>query len=351
MVLLLVVCCVIYVHGQPISENLEDEVKNSTQFSLDFYRQYFNKSENAILSPISFRIILSIVYQSVIFNSTGASELQNVLHLPSNTRASRKSQLSLIQVLLENPSLRLSNKIYVTDKYELRQRFKKRIATYKSEIESVNFNEKVETSNKINEWVKNKTEGQITSLMTPDAITSDLMVLLVNTMYFKGKWDEPFDRDLIYRPFYGYDKTHDSIAYMKKKQADVGYAKLDSIKSEILEIYYNVDTNNRFWLILPEQQSNIGEVVSLLTLETINEIQKNLYDRPVDLEMPTFTIENEIDGNAYMKKMGLDSVFSGSEFDMVRNGPPLSISDMKQKTKLIVNTDGTEAAVASCKYM
>lgn len=328
-----------------------DEVRNSTKFSLDFYRNYLNASENAICAPISFRIILSIVYQSALYNSSGATELRNVLYLNENRRNSRVSQMSVLKILLQNPSLILSNKIYVTDKYQLREKFKTRIAKYNSEIESINFNEKFETATKINNWVSNKTRGQITSLMTPESITNDLMVLLVNTLYFKGKWDQPFEQDLIYKSFYGYDRTYDKTAFMKQKEVDLGYARVESIKSEVIEMYYDIDTNNRFWLILPNEGSNITEVANLLTPDTISEVRTSFIDGPVDIEMPTFTIENEIDGNTYMKKMGLDSVFSGNEFHMVKNGPPLSISDMKQKTKIIVNTDGTEAAVASCKFI
>ena len=48
----------------------------------------------------------------------------------------------------------------------------------------------------INGWVGESTDGRITDLVTSEEFAG-LVALLVNTVYFKGEWTDPFD---LFRP-------------------------------------------------------------------------------------------------------------------------------------------------------
>ena len=45
----------------------------------------------------------------------------------------------------------------------------------------------------INAWVLEKTNGKIKDILQPNDITNMTRFVLVNTIYFKGKWANPFD--------------------------------------------------------------------------------------------------------------------------------------------------------------
>lgn len=49
-------------------------------------------------------------------------------------------------------------------------------------------------TNIINEWVKNVTRNRFTELMTLP-ISTNLISLMANVVYFKGSWEIPFDPD------------------------------------------------------------------------------------------------------------------------------------------------------------
>lgn len=51
-----------------------------------------------------------------------------------------------------------------------------------------------ETRKHINTWVANKTEGEITELLSPNSVSPQSPLVLVNAIYFKGDWDNQFNK-------------------------------------------------------------------------------------------------------------------------------------------------------------
>lgn len=65
----------------------------------------------------------------------------------------------------------------------------------KSSIENVRFEENPEEIRLlVNAWAKSVTKDKITDLLPQDSITVLTRMVLVNAIYFKGKWEIPFDK-------------------------------------------------------------------------------------------------------------------------------------------------------------
>eukprot|EP00091_Calanus_sinicus_P001337 TRINITY_DN11331_c0_g1_i1.p2 TRINITY_DN11331_c0_g1~~TRINITY_DN11331_c0_g1_i1.p2 ORF type:complete len:103 (+),score=19.71 TRINITY_DN11331_c0_g1_i1:181-489(+) len=57
----------------------------------------------------------------------------------------------------------------------------------------VNFNDANKSANKINNWVAKKTKNKIRRLFSKEKLGPNTVMILLNALYFKGKWDKPFD--------------------------------------------------------------------------------------------------------------------------------------------------------------
>ena len=79
---------------------------------------------------------------------------------------------------------------------------------------------------------------------------------------------------------------------------------------------------------------------------TINMLLRFKENTPVEVTMPKFNIESGYDFTNILKAMGIKGMFSNaSDFsDMYIDGSQKYITDVLQKTKIIVNEQGTEAA-------
>jgi len=69
--------------------------------------------------------------------------------------------------------------------------------------------------------------------------------------------------------------------------------------------------------------------------------------REVDLFVPKFKIEYETTLNEPLKQMGMEIAFSDSSDFSGISDAPLAISEVKQKTVIEVNEEGTEAAAVT----
>lgn len=315
---------------------------------MDLYREFFNTNENIIISPISFRILLSLVYQSALPNSTAEEQLLQVLHLPLDREEAYQSQVQSINVFRGTPHLKVVNKVYLKVGETLLNEFQNNVERYSAGIEQVSFSEKKETADKINSWVESQTNGLIKDLVSEQSISEDTALFLLNTIYFKAKWRYPFNEERKNEVFYSANGEI-STPFMLVESVRFGYASVPSLKSEILEMLYEQGSNYKFWLILPNSDSSIDEVKNLLNSESIDAIKSTIKSTKIDVTMPSFQSESVVDGKKYLTKMGLESVFKLAELDMV-TGDHLRIDDAVQKVKIIVNTDGTEAAVGTCVF-
>lgn len=62
---------------------------------------------------------------------------------------------------------------------------------YQVYVNSVDFANR-ETPYLINAWVGNATRGLISEIVTPDTVYGDKALLILNALYFKGKWRRMF---------------------------------------------------------------------------------------------------------------------------------------------------------------
>ncbi|ETE65001.1 Serpin B3, partial [Ophiophagus hannah] len=65
---------------------------------------------------------------------------------------------------------------------------------YNSDFESVDFmNATEEVRQKINSWVERQTNGDITNFFPANSIDQSTAMVLLNTVFFRGKWKLPFN--------------------------------------------------------------------------------------------------------------------------------------------------------------
>lgn len=276
--------------------------------------------------------------------------MTKVLHLSCDKEEVYESQIASLRVLHNTPHLTVVNKVYLKVGETLLDEFLGNVERYAAGIEQVSFSEKRETAAKINQWVESQTNGLIKDLVSESSISEDTSLFLLNTMYFKAKWRHPFEEERMDDKFYGENGEEYTASFMSLDQTRLGYANVESIKSDVVEMLYETDSNYKFWLILPNSGTQISEVKDLLSLQQVNEIKSTLRSTKLDIAMPAFETETNVDGKKILTQLGLESIFSLAELDMV-TGDHLRIDDAKQKIRIIVNTDGTEAAVGTCELL
>ncbi|NWX78051.1 SPB6 protein, partial [Alca torda] len=121
-----------------------------------------------------------------------------VLSLNKNEDAHNGYQSLLSEINDPNTKyiLRTANRLYGEKTFEFLSSFiESSQKLYHAGLEQTDFVNASEDSRKqINGWVEERTEGKIQNLLAEGIINSLTRLVLVNAIYFKGNWEQQFNK-------------------------------------------------------------------------------------------------------------------------------------------------------------
>lgn len=205
----------------------------------------------------------------------------------------------------------------------------------------------------INDWVKKNTNGLIPSLRE-EPYQDDVMLVLLNALYFKAKWQSPFEaEDTREAAFTVAGGTAVQTEFMQDWGCYRDYIESEGVRGTVLP--YD-DGKTAFLALLPREGTDVRTFAATLDAERIASYlaaaQSGAY---MDLLIPKFTAETEFKMNDALKAMGLVQAFDPEKADFTAMGhageAPLYIGNVLQKVKLIVDEEGTEAAAVTSVEM
>jgi serine protease inhibitor len=188
----------------------------------------------------------------------------------------------------------LANKIYVKNGLSIKPSFNE-IATKKfdSETQSINFADNKQSAKIINDWVGEKTNNKISDLMKAESLNADTAMVIVNAVYFKGLWDDPFFLDSK-GPFFLNEDTSAEAEYMESSATDILYGKIEELNSIAFELNYrNSDVSMLF--IVPNSRTGLSQLERKLDQVDFHGISKSLHYTYLNLKLPKFKFEFETD--------------------------------------------------------
>uniref|UniRef100_A0A4W4G852 Antithrombin-III n=1 Tax=Electrophorus electricus TaxID=8005 RepID=A0A4W4G852_ELEEL len=205
---------------------------------------------------------------------------------------------------------------------------------YGAKLLPLHFKEKPEMSRqKINAWVSEKTKGKINETLPEGSIDSTTILVLVNTIYFKGQWKKKFDKaDVTELPFHVSEKEKCPVPMMYQ-ETKFQYQRFPEDGVKVLELPYNGGGISMV-LVLPTENTKLSEKLSGWLNATT--------ETTVAVQIPRFRIEDSF-------KCSPTSPFSGNAVSgMVANFTKgLYVSEAYHKAFLEVNEEGSEAAGAT----
>ncbi|XP_012629905.2 plasminogen activator inhibitor 2 [Microcebus murinus] len=225
---------------------------------------------------------------------------------------------------------------------------------YSAEPQAIDFLECAEAARKkINSWVETETKGKIPNLLPEGSVDAETRMVLVNTVYFKGKWKTPFEKKLdgLY-PFRVNSTQRIPVQMMVlHEKLNIGYIK--DLKTQILELPYAGDVS--MFLLLPDGIADVSTGLELLENEiTYDKLYKwiskdTMVEDDVEVYIPRFKLEEHYELKPILRSMGMDDAFSKSQANFLgmseRND--LFLSEVFHQATVDVNEEGTEAAAGT----
>ena len=298
---------------------------------------------NIFISPLSISIALTMTYNGAVGETERA--MAEVLEIDGLDLSTINQSNRALRNSLENPDpkvqISIANSIWSRQGVDFNPEFLERNRTFfGAEIASLDFNSPQATAT-INEWVKTNTNGKIQKIV--DRIDLQTVLFLINAIYFKGNWQDEFNESMT-RPgtFYLSNGSEKQVQMMRREGT---YPHFRGENFEATSLPYG-DGRVGMYIFLPNRDSNLNKFLGNLNTENWKGWISQFQDRRHEMMLPRFKLEYEVSLNDTLEALGMGIAFGGGA-DFSGMGPSLFISEVRHKTFVEVNEEGTEAAAVT----
>ena len=311
-----------------------------------------DKGKNIFISPLSISTALTMTYNG----AEGSTEeaMAETLEITGMTLEElNQNYLNLIESLENADSdvqLNIANSVWAREEFApaVKQEFTDRLSSYyDSDLYTRDFGDP-KTVVEINDWISAETNNKITKMI--EDIDDQLVMFLINAIYFKGDWAIPFDEDATHLDdFILQDGSRVEASFMSNSD-DFRY--YSGSNYEGLRLPYGRD-KIAMYVLLPNEDIDIDSFVEGISQSQLEESFDDYIKTEVDVELPKFKLEYGVKRlNDALKNLGMGVAFDPGEANFegiapVDSANNLYIGFVDHKAFVEVNEKGTEAAAAT----
>ena len=339
--------------GEPKPLNLplksQELIESDNAFGINLFRTVLANEEaekNIMISPLSVSLALSMTYNGAEGETKLAMEQVMEMTGLSLEEINQLNKQLVDALLAHDPQviLEIANSIWYRNDFTILPDFISRNENYyNAAVRALDFSDPA-TIDVINDWVSEKTHEKIDKIV--EQITPDSFMFLINAIYFKGAWRYEFDKKAtVDGPFFLNGEQSVEVPMMKM-EVDANMLQNDLFTA--LELPYGKGNWSMF-LFVPNYDKEIKDVVESFTTQNWNVWMNGFTEmKDVSVNLPKFKFAYEISLKEALMGMGMEVAFTNAaDFSGILEGGQLLINDVKHKTFIEVDEEGTEAAAVT----
>lgn len=315
-----------------------------TDFAVRLFKESFDESQNALISPLSVFVALSMTANGA--DGDTLSQMESVLGMPTEQLNLWIKEYMAYLPESEKYKLRLANSIWIKDtaSFDVNEDFLNiNKEHYNADIFKAPFDSS--TLNEINKWVENNTDGMIRDIL--DDISPESIMYLVNALAFDAEWQDIYYENQIKDGTFTTEKGAQRDVKLMYSSEDVY---LEDEKATGFIKYYK-DRKYAFAALLPKEGITISQYVDSLHGKGLYELLENAEQKTVRTAIPKFETEYKLEMKDILVGMGMPNAFNRSLADFTKLGSSANgntcISRVIHQTYVRVDEKGTKAGAAT----
>ena len=320
----------------------------TTSFPLKIFKEVAKGrgSENVLISPYSISTALTMTYLGAAGGTKTA--MGDVLNL-TGTEADIGTHCKEVRDSLQNPGantqLAIANALFADKEIKFKDQFLNANKQYfNAGVTALDF-KAPSSPGAINNFVSESTHGKITRIV--DKIPDDAILYLVNAIYFKGNWENKFDKNATQpRAFHLAGGQSKDMPMMNMHRSDFRYFETSDFQA--INLGY-ADKRLSMYVFLPKESTTLDAFEAQLNDTTWSKWKGQFRFKEGNLSMPKFLISDDMKLKAPLSAMGMQVAFSrkNADFTDMNSKEHPCISEVLHKTYMEVNEEGTEAAAVT----
>lgn len=326
----------------------EQKLAQDNEFTLSLFSEALGSLEegdNILMSPVSASLALAMLHNGAEGETKQAISKALKFEGFSDEEINTYYQ-KIIQTLPNldpNTTLDIANSIWYRQEFKAHSSFLDiNRSFYHAEISALDFSGP-QAPKTINDWVSKNTNGKIPTIV--DDISSDMVMYLINAIYFKGSWQEKFDtertRQMPFKRSNGSDLQTDFMNIQEK------FNIVQNNDVQGIELPYG-DGQFSMFVFMPTENTDVKELIKKFDdSEFLANVYSGFSKRETNLSIPKFKFAYENTLNDELDRMGMGVVFTDQADLSGIADDDLLVSEVKQKAFIEVNEEGTEAAAVT----
>ena len=335
----------------PVNINLTSDqvtlIKSENTFAFDIFSKTAansGTSENVIISPLSISSALSMT-----LNGAGGSTREAMLQAlringitPETINNSYKSLSEALLTVDKRVLISIANSVWIEKNFIVKKPFIDILTTfYDAESNGFNISDPLAPT-KINNWIDTKTNGLIKNMIS--RLDDNTVMLLINAIYFKGKWKSQFNKDnTAKKTFYKPDVGAVSVPMMKQTSD----FKIYTGSSFVMAEFPYGQGNFVMDVILPNDKYGVDAIIPLLNDTNYKSWLAQMREGKIDLSFPKFKYGYKTELKNTLSDMGMGIAFTNNADFSNISDLDLLITSVLHQAFIETNEEGTEAAAAT----
>jgi serpin B len=328
---------------------MPQQVESSNAAALRMFAQLSKPGKDMFFSPYSISQALGMTYAGARANT--AAEIAAALGF-SDAGSTAKNMSAIAAALAANNGenkIETANSFWAQDGVAFLPEYLKVLGdSYGAEAHTENFSDNVKAASDINGWVSKETQKLIPEVLPASAIDALTRLILVNSIYFKGVWQDKFlKEDTRNDTFHG---PVNSILPFMHSSKRCRYADINGV--QVLEKNYK-GGEFAMQILLPDKADGLAQLEASLSDKGLSQYTTGLAEVPVELSLPKFKSDFSIMLNEPLIALGIKDAFSveKADFSGMDGKTDLYISKVMHRAVVDVDEEGTKAAAATAVVM
>ncbi len=333
---------------RPLTALEQEAIQAGNTFGVSLLQQLVSEGapENRVISPFSASVALGMAYAGA--GGSTANDMRSVLGWGERSRDDIMSAYRELPALLTglDPAVAVqsANAMWVRDQFPVKPQYVSDMRTFfGADVRSGDFGPA--TVANMNSWARDKTNGLIPEVV--QELSDDMVVMLMNALYFKGQWREQFDpSQTTPQPFTRADGVALQAPTMRRT-GRMAYTVHDG--AQWAELAYG-NTAYVMTVVLPDSATSARQWLAASSAASLDAGFARLTDltaQSVQLSMPRFRLKLGAQLKPSLSAMGMSVAFDRGHADFTRIADNLFMTHVKQDVYIDVNEEGTEAAAVT----
>ncbi|KAK7152420.1 hypothetical protein R3I93_010589 [Phoxinus phoxinus] len=336
---------------EPKTPDVADLAFRNIDFAMNLYRKISSyHDKNVFFSPLS----VSTSFATLLLAAKGSTRSQILKGLNLDSLDGDGDALlvpRLFEQLQKNISqdrklqMEQGTALFVDERFHVESLFSDQIKTFfGADVSNVDFSKAELSKSIVNEYVSRKTGNKVTEMVT--SIEPLTKMMLLNTIFYQGDWDHPFDPNSTEMSRFYVDKYKIVQVPMMFKEDKFSMAEDSELRARVLRLPYRGGA--ALLIVLPDATADYTAIDDEINAERFFGWIKKMRRMRMEVHLPKFKMEQSYNMHEILPHLGIGSVFldSANLTGLSKEGH-LKISQVLHKAVIEVYEKGTSAASAT----